>query len=325
MNYFYICLLFLLSLFANAQTSVCSTTASGNWTSNAIWSCGTAPSGTFSGTIIIQNNVTISSNVTISGLVTVIIRNNSVLTIANSTAFTLSNNGSTITLTTGSSISGQNGNSDVIIGTSPTSTTYKSNGNGNTIIGPTVLTNTGQRLPVTLLSFSAVPQGKRVSIAWATASEQGASRYLVERSHNVNEFSTIGTVQAKGTTNIRQNYGLIDEQPLPGVNYYRLRQIDLDGTVTYSKTVAVQVDEFGLGLLVLGNPVQTGTVYLSTQHVADATYQLMSLSGRLVETKTVAQANGDVAVTFVTSPAPGLYLLTVQTGSTQLIRKVLIN
>ncbi len=269
--------------------------------------------------------MTVSSDVTISGLVSVIIRNNSVLTIANTTALTLSNNGSTITLNTGSSISGQNGNSDVIIGTSPTSTTYKSNGNGNTINGPTVLTNTGQKLPVTLLSFSAVPQGKRVSIAWATASEQGASRYVVERSHNLDEFLTIGTIPAKGTTSIRQNYGLIDEQPLPGVNYYRLRQIDLDGTATYSKTVAVRVDEFGPGLLVLGNPVQTGTIYLSTQNLADARYQLTSLSGRLVETKTVAQANGDVAVMVVNSPEPGLYLLTAQTRSARLIRKVLIN
>ncbi|WP_375446349.1 T9SS type A sorting domain-containing protein [uncultured Fibrella sp.] len=323
MNYFYTCLLCALSFFANAQT-VCSTIASGDWTNNAIWSCGTAPTGTFSGTIIIQNNVSITSNVTISGLATVVITNNSTLNVAGNNALTLSNNASKVTLNTGSTVSGQNANSVIIVGTSPT-TTYKSNGSGNAISGPIVLTNSGQALPVTLVLFSASPQGKRVSIAWATASEDGASQFSIERSHNVGEFVTIGIVQATGTTSIRQNYGLIDEQPLPGINYYRLRQVDFDGTTTYSKTVSVQVNEFEPGLLVLGNPVRIGTIYLSTQNLANATYQLMSLSGQMVETKTAAQTNGDVAVTLVNRPAPGLYLLTAQTGSARLVRKILID
>ena len=324
-NRIFISLLLILSAFmANAQQT-CTTIAAGNWTTNAIWSCGTAPSGTFSGTIIIQHAITLNSDVTITGLVTVIMQNNGTLNIPGRAALTLSNNGSRVEVRTGSSITGQNANSVIVIGTSPTFTTYTFNGSGNNVNGPTVLTNGGQSLPVTLLYFRVVPQGKRVSVAWASANEQGAARYVVERSRSLNEFLPVGTVQAIGTTTIRQNYGFIDEQPPMGVTYYRLRQVDLDGISTYTKPVSVQVNEFEPAMLVLGNPVKSGIIYLSTQNLTNANYQLRSLNGQLVETQVMAQANGDVSLTPVSRPTAGLYLLTAQTESTRLIRKILID
>ena len=316
------CFFFLFSIVvANAQ--VCTTTAAGDWTNNAIWSCGTAPSGTFSGTIILQHSITLTTNITISGLVTVIMRNNGTLSIPGKAALTLSNNASKVEIRTGSSLSGQSANSILVIGTSP-AFTYTLNGSNN-IAGPTVLTNVGQALPITILYFSALSQGKRVSIAWASANEQGADKYVIERSRSLNEFLPVGTVQASGTTTIRQNYGFIDEQPSTGVSYYRLRQVDLDGTSAYNKPISVQVNEFEPGMLVLGNPVQSGIIYLSTQNLANANYQLRSLNGQIVETQVVAQANGDVSLTLLNRPKAGLYLLTAQTESTRLIRKILID
>lgn len=250
-------------------------------------------------------------------------RNNGTLSIPGKAALTLSNNASKVEIRTGSSLSGQSANSILVIGTSP-AFTYTLNGSNN-IAGPTVLTNVGQALPITILYFSALSQGKRVSIAWASANEQGADRYVIERSRSLNEFLPVGTVQASGTTTIRQNYGFIDEQPSTGVSYYRLRQVDLDGTSAYNKPISVQVNEFEPGMLVLGNPVQSGIIYLSTQNLANANYQLRSLNGQIVETQVMAQANGDVSLTLLNRPKAGLYLLTAQTESTRLIRKILID
>ncbi|RYF49266.1 MAG: T9SS type A sorting domain-containing protein, partial [Cytophagaceae bacterium] len=114
-------------------------------------------------------------------------------------------------------------------------------------------------------------------------------------------------------------------QPLPGTNYYRLKQVDLSGAVTYTKAVSVNVNMAEPGLLVMGNPIRTGTIKLTTQNLTDASFQLMSLSGQTVAIRTDAQANGDVTLTPVSPPATGLYLLTVKSGATNLVRKILID
>ena len=83
----------------------------------------------------------------------------------------------------------------------------------------------GSSLPVRLLSFTAEPEGDRVQLAWSTTAERDAEQFIVERSHNLSEYITVGQVMANGTTTERQYYGLTDLNPSPGINYYRLRQL----------------------------------------------------------------------------------------------------
>ncbi|RYF47395.1 MAG: hypothetical protein EOO39_48380, partial [Cytophagaceae bacterium] len=100
-------------------------------------------------------------------------------------------------------------------------------------------------LPITLLSFTAKPEGDRVQLAWSTASERNASRFIVERSYDVETYWSVGEVTASGTTNERQYYGITDLDPRPGTNYYRLKQIDTDGTLHLSDVIStiVRVNE----------------------------------------------------------------------------------
>lgn len=85
--------------------------------------------------------------------------------------------------------------------------------------------------PVELLSFSATPaEPQSVQLAWITASELNNDRFIVQRSIDRVSFTEIGTVNGAGTTQEMRNYEFLDERPVVGVNYYRLLQIDLDGT-----------------------------------------------------------------------------------------------
>lgn len=95
-------------------------------------------------------------------------------------------------------------------------------------------------LPVELLSFTATPESDEVLVHWATASELNNAGFHVERSSYGVRFDAIAEVEGIGTAHTVTHYEAIDSAPLPGLSYYRLRQTDLDGTVTWSEGVAVE-------------------------------------------------------------------------------------
>jgi hypothetical protein len=98
-------------------------------------------------------------------------------------------------------------------------------------------------LPVVLVSFEARRVGATVACAWATASEARNSHFVVERSLDGASFTALGTVAGQGTSAAAHTYGFVDAQPVAGAAYYRLRQVDTDGTATFSPAVAVQGGE----------------------------------------------------------------------------------
>ena len=98
-----------------------------------------------------------------------------------------------------------------------------------------VLVGTCAPLPVELILFTATNTARQgVALHWVTASEKNSHSFVAERSADGKIFHRLGTLAAAGSTQVRTAYDLTDEQPLSGISYYRLRQIDLDGTTTDS-------------------------------------------------------------------------------------------
>jgi hypothetical protein len=98
-------------------------------------------------------------------------------------------------------------------------------------------------LPVVLVLFEARRVGATVACTWATASEQHNSHFVVERSLDGASFVALGTVAGQGTSVARHTYTLVDAQAVAGAAYYRLRQVDTDGTTSFSPVVVVQGGE----------------------------------------------------------------------------------
>lgn len=109
--------------------------------------------------------------------------------------------------------------------------------------GFTACTGSFTLLPVELLYFTAMPEGDGVVLNWATATELNNAGFQVERSGDGERFTIIIRVPGMGTTQQVTEYKELDRDPLPGLSYYRLRQTDLDGTETWSNTVAVQWEQ----------------------------------------------------------------------------------
>ena len=95
-------------------------------------------------------------------------------------------------------------------------------------------------LPVELTRFEAQAKGQSVNVSWATASEKNNDHFDVQRSATGEGFATIGTVKGQGNSSSAHEYAFTDGHPLAGQAYYRLRQVDADGSTSYSPVVAVQ-------------------------------------------------------------------------------------
>lgn len=92
-------------------------------------------------------------------------------------------------------------------------------------------------LPVELLEFNANRANKNVELKWRTSTEINNSHYEVEHSTDGENFRKLGIIRGRGTTTQAERYSYTHYQPVDGVNYYRLKQVDLDGQFSYSKIV----------------------------------------------------------------------------------------
>lgn len=110
-------------------------------------------------------------------------------------------------------------------------------------------------VPVELIRFEATEVNGKVLLSWATETELNNRGFEVEKSVDGQNWQVIGWVDGAGTTLLPQAYELLDEAPVAGNNYYRLRQVDFDGAFEYSPIEIIRMDAVVNGsMLVYPNP-----------------------------------------------------------------------
>jgi hypothetical protein len=110
-----------------------------------------------------------------------------------------------------------------------------------------ILISNTNPLPVELLSFGAVLENNKVVLSWATASEQNASHFEVQKSTDGKKFELIATVKSSNEGNRLSNYQFIDGYP-SNINYYRLKQVDIDGSYRMSDVKVVSLNNSSIQL-----------------------------------------------------------------------------
>ena len=125
------------------------------------------------------------------------------------------------------------------------SNSWPGNADGNYVDwsnGPAEYSNSGCSpllpLPVELTNLTATERNGQIVIKWATASESNNDYFVLERSHDGVRFSDIQMVPGAGTILEPRNYEYTDPYPAPGHNYYRLKQVDYDGSFSLSPIVS---------------------------------------------------------------------------------------
>ena len=104
-------------------------------------------------------------------------------------------------------------------------------------------------LPVELVGFSAEPVEQSVELTWSTVTEVNNDYFAVQRSSDLSEWGTIGTVWGNGTTMYMEDYDFTDPDPLKGFSYYRLKQVDFNGICKTSEVRAVEIPEDNILLI----------------------------------------------------------------------------
>jgi len=167
-------------------------------------------------------------------------------------------------------------------------------------------------LPVELTAFHATARPDGILLYWATATERNNDFFTLERSADAVSFEALAQIPGAGLSVEPVEYQFLDKNPLPGLNYYRLRQTDLDGSTALLGMVAARFGETAGDLRAYPNPV-SGTTLQVTWHVEEATEEpleliLTDLPGRLIRQENVPNPNA-MHTLQITELPPGIYLL----------------
>lgn len=156
-------------------------------------------------------------------------------------------------------------------------------------------------LPVTLSEFSAHPQGNFVKVQWTTESELDNDYFVVEHSIDRNEWHDAGILDGKEFSHEKTDYIFLHRNPSTGTNYYRLRQVDINGDVIYSDIAAAEL--LSDKQLVFPNP-NAGVFYLP----AGCDFTVRDVTGRLYSFEESAAGNHLIEVA-LRNIQPGIYFL----------------
>ncbi|MCG8331469.1 MAG: T9SS type A sorting domain-containing protein [Chitinophagales bacterium] len=165
-------------------------------------------------------------------------------------------------------------------------------------------------LPIELIYFDAKLKGDIVNLEWQTATEVNNDYIAVERSSDGLSFTEIG--RREGAINSTQaiTYRLTDRQPHNGHNFYRLRQVDLDGTVYYSEIVSVFYTSKNLRLIANPSLLSRDTelkLELSNFPEEEMVIELVDIQGRSM--KKISLTGGQHHAVDISGLSSGLYLL----------------
>jgi hypothetical protein len=196
-----------------------------------------------------------------------------------------------------------------------------STGSGGVGVGPT-----NSPLPITLLSFSGKINGEVNDLYWTTATEANSKWHVIERSNDgFTDWAEVGRRNAAGTTTTMHNYTLTDSKPFPK-SYYRLRNIDVDGTSQLSQVILLERKKGVFGFVgVYPNPT-TGNVRIEYESESN---KLISLSvidelGRVLQQKqveTLRNGINDFDIDLSNYP-DAVYMVTIDNGAKRNVTKV---
>lgn len=176
--------------------------------------------------------------------------------------------------------------------------------------------------PVELTDFSAKALEKTVRLDWTTATETHNKGFFVERSADGERWQSLGFVAGQGNSIASVSYSFLDEKPFPGINYYRLLQVDFDGRETFSAIVPVTLEDRPGKLAIYPNPVAAGGECLITYPFSDEEtavfLRILDANGRQVA------ISNDAKRLNTTDLQPGVYWLEVRSDLGYSVGKLVV-
>ena len=147
-------------------------------------------------------------------------------------------------------------------------------------------------------------------LTWSTATELNNKGFEIEKSSDGQSFANLAFIQGKGNSSNTNSYNYTDNKIVSGSNYYRLKQIDIDGNSKYSSIIRLDFKKFDWAIF--GNPVTSNSwVQLQLAKTSTVALQVISIDGKVIKTinkGTIAQGTYSIPL-LLDNAASGMYLL----------------
>ncbi|MBV4359227.1 zinc-dependent metalloprotease [Pinibacter aurantiacus] len=173
-------------------------------------------------------------------------------------------------------------------------------------------------LPIDFLSFKGAANNNKAILDWQVATNKGISLFEVERSDNGMNYSKLGTVSVSQLPEMSNHYVFTDNDPLEGNNYYRIKEIELNGHISYSKVVTLNFAEQD-NFTIYPNPVQSMLIVECNKETSKAVMAtIFSIDGKLI--KQIKASNfGKKMNVDVVNLAAGQYILRLVPGDGKVV------
>lgn len=185
---------------------------------------------------------------------------------------------------------------------------------------------TSSVVPVTLTQFKGQVENEDAHLTWETATEFNNAGFDIEKSTDGIQFSNIGFIKGQGNSFSLNAYSFVDTR-FTQTAYYRLKQLDFDGKITYSSIVALQKTGEGSALKMYPNPISTQsflTIDFEKTIENSLNIDIFDVHGRKLY-QTHAEKGIEILKIPVTDWAKGLYFVQVNNGVKQIISKFVKN
>lgn len=180
-------------------------------------------------------------------------------------------------------------------------------------------------LPVELLSFTGKNNGEENILEWVTASEINNDYFTLERGTDGFNFERVSIVDGAGSSSTTKNYQSIDKEPFEGINYYRLKQTDFDGTEKYAAKIVALDFKRPTDYVLYPNPATDEIMVYSTSSKEESiSIEIVDMFGRNVMQEkpfTVKGRNQAVSID-ISSISEGVYFVAIRDiNSTSILQK----
>ncbi|QCR21416.1 T9SS type A sorting domain-containing protein [Pontibacter sp. SGAir0037] len=178
-------------------------------------------------------------------------------------------------------------------------------------------------LPVELTVFNVSVKSSKPLLQWSTASEINNSHFVIERSSDGYKFSAIGTVKGRGTSLTPSDYNYVDHTPLSGLAYYRLKQVDFDGSYSFSKIEHALLEKT-FSMEVSPNPFQEKVILFLPVTMTEAlNITVYSVAGKVVYTCIVQPQEQKTELEIrLGSLSKGIYILKATNAGAQFTQRI---
>ena len=173
-------------------------------------------------------------------------------------------------------------------------------------------------LPVSIISFSAERLSDKVKLSWTTASEKNNDYFEVQRSFDNIIFEYVDRVDGSGNSNTIVEYLSFDYNLAKGVVYYKLKQVDFDGTTDYSNTIAIRNSALDV-VKIFPNPT-SGIVNIATKQAVELTIY-STLGTEIINKHFDANTNSKIDISMLSK---GIYFITYKTDKEVISEKLII-